>query len=189
MLVLGSGSPRRKALLTQVGIETRVLVPQVDETWHAEEGAIEYVERMAREKLEACFHRNAAQWTLCADTVVVLETRVLGKPKTPEMNAAMLHDLSGRAHRVITAVSLGQSDLVDMLTVETSVHFRLLPETWVARYVQNGEGSDKAGGYAIQGVAGGFVERIEGSYSNVVGLPLSQTITMLSNHHALVEWP
>ena len=127
---------------------------------------------------------------LAADTVVVVEGRVLGKPVDDAEARATLERLSGRAHEVTTAVALGRgSASLENQAVTTRVVFRALTQDEIARYVATGEGRDKAGSYGVQGVAAGFVERLEGSWSNVVGLPLARTLAMLRAHGAVGAWP
>jgi septum formation protein len=186
-LYLASQSPRRRELLAQIGIEHRVLTVDVDETRLADEEPDCYVERLARAKA-------AAGWQACvaaaltplpvlgADTVVVFEGLVLGKPRTPEEGRAMLRRLSGECHEVLTGVSLcGERGQVSCISA-TQVWFRPLSDAEIDAYWSSGEPCDKAGAYGIQGLAARFVERIEGSYSGVVGLPLFETDALLRRY-------
>lgn len=188
MFVLASASPRRRELLAQVGLTPEVRVYSIDETPHAGEAPETYVRRMATEKLEAALEEEAGP-VLAADTVVVDGGRVLGKPRDAAHNAEMLEALSGTAHQVITAVAVGTRTKVAVRSVVSEVRFRLLGAATIARYVATGEGLDKAGGYGIQGIAGGFVSEIRGSYSAIVGLPLCESVEMLEAAGAIGDWP
>ncbi|MCB8819969.1 Maf-like protein [Microvirga rosea] len=186
-LVLASASPRRLALLQQAGIEPDALLPaDVDETPHKSENPRELAKRLAREKAEVA--RRAARnredlrdsFILSADTVVVAGGRVLPKAEVVDEAAACLRLLSGRAHRVYTAICLvTPKDGVRQRMVETRVRFKRLSRDEFERYLASGEWRGKAGGYAIQGLAGTFVVKLVGSYSNVVGLPLYETVALL----------
>lgn len=174
-LVLASQSPRRSELLRSAGISFRVQVADVDETPLPGEPAVEYVRRLARAKALAV----QGELVLGADTVVVVDGQILGKPVDREDAARMLRLLSGRSHQVITGICLaGETVVVDHET--TQVNFSSLSGKEISAYVGTGEPMDKAGAYAIQGFASCFVERIEGSYSNVVGLPVAMVYRYLS---------
>ena len=187
-IVLGSASPRRRELLGLAQIPFVVCAANADESARPGEAPSEYLERIARAKLEAVraalttarvVHADAI---LVADTVVVgPEESVLGKPRDEDEGRAMLAELSGRTHTVRTRFLLaeGEGEPVHGQTVVTAVTFRELLPGEVARYVASGEGRDKAGGYAVQGGAAAFTVRIEGSYTNVVGLPLCEVETAL----------
>ncbi|WP_342649622.1 Maf family protein [Pseudomonas sp. REB1044] len=179
-LYLASGSPRRRELLAQIGVPfTRVHAP-IDETPLPAEAPQAYVERLARAKAAAGFATLSAPGVvLGADTAVVLDGVILGKPDDREHALAMLGDLSGREHQVLTAVALTDGQRSLSLCVATQVRFRAISfdEAW--RYWASGEPVDKAGGYAIQGLGAVFVSAIAGSYSAVVGLPLSETAELL----------
>lgn len=172
-LKLASGSPRRAELLTQIGIPFEVVVPAVDETPMAGESAIAYVERMARSKAAAVPADGAV--VLAADTVVVLEERILGKPGNASEGIRMLLDLGGRQHEVLTAIAVTDGVSLHAEVVRTGVRFVPVDEALARAYWATGEGADKAGGYGIQGIGGILAESITGSYSAVVGLPLSET--------------
>lgn len=186
-LVLASASPRRLALLQQAGIEPDALLPaDVDETPQKSESPRELAKRLAREKAEVA--RRTARgsqdlresFILSADTVVVAGGRILPKAETVDEAAACLRLLSGRAHRVYTAICLvTPKDAVRIRMVETRVRFKRLSRDEFERYLASGEWRGKAGGYAIQGLAGTFVVKLVGSYSNVVGLPLYETVALL----------
>lgn len=188
-LLLASASPRRRALLEGVGVAVEVQPVDLDETPHPGEPALDYVQRMAREKCDAACARAAERPVLAADTIVVVDGDVLGKPQSDEDARGMLARLAGRAHEVVTAVGFGRASLRDGCVVRTEVHFRAADAAAIARYVATGEGRDKAGSYAVQGIAGGFVTHLVGSYSNVVGLPLAETLGLLERHDVIAAWP
>lgn len=179
-LYLASGSPRRRELLTQIGVPFSVVSAPIDETPLPDESAPAYVERLARAKAAAglaCIEGQAV--VLGADTAVVLDGRILGKPENREDALAMLADLSGREHQVLTAVALSDGQRVHSLCVTSKVRFRAISAEEAQRYWASGEPADKAGGYAIQGLGAVFVTGLSGSYSAVVGLPLSETAELL----------
>ena len=179
-LYLASGSPRRRELLTQIGVPFSVVSAPIDETPLPNESAPAYVERLARAKAAAglaCLEGPAV--VLGADTAVVLDGRILGKPENREDALAMLADLSGREHQVLTAVALSDGQRVHSLCVTSKVRFRAISAEEAQRYWASGEPADKAGGYAIQGLGAVFVTGLSGSYSAVVGLPLSETAELL----------
>lgn len=171
-LVLASQSPRRRELLTAAGIAFTVRAPCVDEVRGAGEDPLVYVRRLAVEKARAV-ELGPDETILSADTVVVAEGEVLEKPRDAADAARMLRVLSGRDHEVLTGICLrsGHSETVD--AARSLVRFIELSDDEIAEYVASGEPFDKAGGYAIQGLASKFVTRIEGEYSNVVGLPIA----------------
>jgi septum formation protein len=188
---LASKSPRRRELLTQVGVAHEIFAPdgageagEVDETPHPGEGPADYVRRVARAKAAAgwervCRERLPAGPLLAADTTVAVDGRILGKPVSAEAAADMLRSLSGRTHQVYTAVALAWNDRIEMAISESNVTVRKLSDEEVVRYAGTGEPMDKAGAYAVQGRAAIFIERIEGSYSGVMGLPLFETANLL----------
>jgi len=186
-LVLASASPRRLALLEQIGIEPDALRPaSIDETPRKGERPRTLARRLAREKARAArgrLHREpelADACVLAADTVVAVGNRVLMKPEYLDEAAAALQLLSGRSHRVYTAVCFITADgMARMRTVETRVRFKRLSSEEMESYLASGEWRGKAGGYAIQGIAGAFVQKIVGSYSAVVGLPLNEVVSLL----------
>jgi septum formation protein len=180
-LVLASASPRRLDLLKQVGIVPASIDPaDIDETPLKNEVPDKHVSRLAREKLQAVIPRHPGCWVLSADTVVVCGKRVVPKPVDEFEVRRGLSLLSGRRHRVISAVCIATpSGDIHHRKVSTSVSFKRLHETEIERYVSSKEWRDKAGGYAIQGRAVRFVRSINGSYSNIVGLPLFETCGML----------
>ncbi|WP_082145503.1 Maf-like protein [Microvirga massiliensis] len=186
-LVLASGSPRRLALLQQAGIEPDALLPaDIDETPHRSESPRDLVKRLAREKAEVARRiarkreELAGAFIISADTVVVAGGRVLPKAEVFDEAAGCLRLLSGRTHRVYTAVCIvTPKDACRERLVESRVRFKRLSKDEIERYLASGEWRGKAGGYAIQGLAGTFVVRLIGSYTSVVGLPLYETIAML----------
>ena len=179
-LILASASPRRAELLRAAGIEFDVHPAHVDERELGDESPDAYVRRVAEAKARAINARFARSLVLAADTTVVADRHLLGKPIDVEDARRMLHMLSGRVHDVITAVTLIAPDrAVDTRTDLTTVEFSQLSQTEIDWYVSSGEPMDKAGGYAIQGLASRFVTRIVGSYSNVVGLPVALVHEML----------
>ncbi len=189
ILVLASGSPRRRDLLALAGIPFSVQPSGVMEKTGGGENAEDFTRQTARMKARAVAGRlPPGTWILAADTTVVLDGTVLGKPRDESDAARMLRRLSGRGHRVLTAVVLtraGGDDLFELLC-ETSVWFRPLNSAAIQRYVATGEPLDKAGAYGIQGKGARLVSSIEGSYTNVVGLPLAETIQMLKEAQV---WP
>ena len=181
-LLLCSASPRRRELLERAGVRFSVAPSHIDETQRARETASQYVRRMAVEK--AAPARKPGQVALAADTIVVVDGEVLGKPRDRSDAQRMLERLSGRAHRVITAICVDDQ----VREVETAVWFARLTPEQVKFIVDSGDGDDKAGAYALQGVAGAFVTEIDGSFSNVVGLPMSETLEMLAQAGVELPW-
>jgi septum formation protein len=180
VLILASSSPRRQDLLREVGIAFEVRPAHISEERSKGEPPIEYACRLALEKAQAVANGFPQRYVLGADTIVVVDQEVLGKPKDHGDAARMLRLLSARRHQVITAVSLiAPQRPPDVRSASTGVHFRDVQEDEIQRYISSGEPMDKAGAYAIQGGAAPWVQRIEGDYSNVVGLPLSLVKEML----------
>ena len=188
-LILASASPRRATLLRAAGFDFDQLVVDVDERLLPGEQALDYVLRLAREKADRAWSMVAsrADLVLGADTAVVLESRILGKPVDDRDAAAMLSELSGRVHQVMTGVSLRGRERQLSEVETTSVWVRELDAADIDWYVGTGEGRDKAGGYAIQGLASRFIPRIEGSYSNVVGLPVALVWALLKTGWSLTS--
>ncbi|MZR64246.1 nucleoside triphosphate pyrophosphatase [Alcanivorax sp. DP30] len=184
-LYLASGSPRRAELLQQIAVPFTVLkAPDIDETPRNNELPQAYVERMAKEKSRVGEQRRQMEGlpdgaVLGADTAVVLDNAILGKPRDRDHAMEMLAALSGVEHEVMSALALTCGNAVEVACSITRVRFRELDEQQLARYVDTGEGDDKAGGYGIQGLGGALVAQISGSYSGVVGLPLEQTVALL----------
>lgn len=179
-LYLASGSPRRRELLAQVGVAFTALNVPIDETPVPDEAAPAYVERLARAKAAAGVAAlQGPGVVLGADTAVVLDGQILGKPESPEHARSMLLSLSGRSHEVMTAVAVTDGQRTRSLCVTSQVRFAELSAVQVQRYWASGEPLDKAGGYAIQGLGAVFVTGLAGSYSAVVGLPLHETVELL----------
>jgi|HigsolmetaGSP11D_1036233.scaffolds.fasta_scaffold01351_6 MAF protein len=188
-IYLASASPRRRELLAQIGVPHEVLrvpaPPGEDEPWHPGESAADYVERTAREKAERAMawidaQRLPALPVLAADTTVIKDGMVLGKPADRDDARRILRLLSGSRHEVRTAVVLAHGPRRDMLVSVTAVDMRELSDDEIDRYCDSGEPWGKAGAYGIQGLAGCFVARIEGSYTGVMGLPLYETAALLA---------
>jgi nucleoside triphosphate pyrophosphatase len=179
-LVLASGSPRRRELLSSAGFAFDVSAVEVDERRTNGEAPAAYVERLARAKARAAAAQQEPDTAvLGADTVVVVDDEVLGKPRDAADATRMLRLLSGRAHEVLTGVAvIGQGGTVSRVE-RTTVWFAPLSERDIAWYVASGEPMDKAGAYAIQALASRFIPRIEGSYTNVVGLPVTTVVELL----------
>lgn len=181
-LVLASASPRRSALLAGIGVRFAVVPAHLDETPEPDERPRDYVTRLALAKARAVADAiGEVLPVLGADTTVVCAGRVLGKPACEAEAVAMLMALSGRTHQVFTAVALVRGAAAASVLVETAVTFRALATAECRSYWRSGEPADKAGGYALQGMGGIFVTRIEGSYSGVVGLPVAETYKLLSD--------
>lgn len=175
-LVLASASPRRRALLEQLGLHFSVVVADIDETPHEGEPAETLALRLAQQKALEVLVREPEATVLASDTIVVMDGRVLGKPEDEQAATAMLRQLSGKTHQVLTAVAIVRRDYEDTFLVTTDVTFRTLSEAEIHAYVLTREPLDKAGSYGIQGLGGAFVRSIRGSYSAVVGLPLCETV-------------
>ncbi|MDO9624824.1 MAG: Maf family protein [Pseudomonas sp.] len=182
-LYLASGSPRRRELLTQIGVPFITQIAPIDENSLPEEAPYAYVERLARAKAQAGLVALADPLdavVLGADTVVVLDGRILGKPQGRADALATLSALSGREHQVLTAVALASTSRVAVRVVSSRVSFRSLAPAEIEAYWATGEPRDKAGSYGIQGLAAVFVSQLQGSYSAVVGLPLCETAELLA---------
>lgn len=190
-LVLASASPRRRELLGLLGLDFTVAAADLDEALRPLEHAAEYVERLAREKAHALVARGTAggAFVLAADTSVVVDDAVLGKPgHDAEAGEQMLRALSGRTHQVMTGVAVAFDGGTRSLVVTTDVDFRPLTPPEIRWYVRSGEGHDKAGGYAIQGRAGAFITAVRGSSTNVIGLPLAETALLLEECGLHLPW-
>jgi septum formation protein len=182
-LILCSASPRRREFLERLGVRFAVSPAHIDETQRPGEAPLAYVTRMAQEKSAACARPGCA--ALGADTIVVKGGEVLGKPRDRSDAERMLRMLSGCEHLVITAVAVAGLRAV---AVETSVRFAALTDAQVRWLAASGDGDDKAGAYAAQGLAGAFIERVDGSFSNVVGLPLYETLQLLQEAGVELPW-
>jgi len=180
-LVLASGSPRRKELLSLLGYPFLIDIPGIEECQREDERPDEYVRRLSRSKARAIFQKKPQnQVVLGADTIVVIDQLVLEKPRDFDHSKRMLMTLSGQCHQVMTAISLISEDKVKTVVVSTNVWFKELTEKDIIDYWYSGEPQDKAGSYGIQGLGGKFVVKIEGSYHAVVGLPLFETAQLLN---------
>lgn len=180
-ILLASRSPRRRELLEQIGISYDVIDIDIDESWDGKETPEKYVQRIALEKARAGNAFSDEDYpVLAADTAVILDDEILGKADNNEGAAAMLKKLSNKTHTVLSAVSLIHKNEKTLLST-SQVTFRKLTKTDINNYIKTGEPIGKAGGYAIQGKAAVFIERLEGSYSGVMGLPLFETQELLKN--------
>jgi len=177
-LVLASGSPRRRELLAQLGFNSLIRVADVDETPLEGETSVQLVERLAELK-GAAVKRDANELVISADTVVSLDGQSLGKPTDKQHCVEMLMALSGRRHQVVTGVCVRFGGQLLSTTVTTGVNMGVISYAEASRYWESGEPRDKAGAYAVQGYGAVYVTSIEGSYSNVVGLPLYETAQMI----------
>ncbi|MET0402605.1 MAG: Maf family protein [Cystobacter sp.] len=187
-LVLASASPRRRELLGQLGITFEVSAANIDETPRQGEAAGAYVLRLAREKARAVAQRHPDAWVLAADTTVALDDALLGKPADAAEARQMLGRLSGRSHAVHTGVALAGPGGEHALEVRTGVTFRALNPGEIDWYVGTGEPMDKAGSYAMQGKGGFLVASLEGSPTNVIGLPLGETLGLLTRAGVALPW-
>lgn len=181
-IILASASPRRAELLRAAGIDFDVRPADIDEAIRPGEEPGDYVSRLAEAKARAVHERDGNQTVLAADTAVVVDGQILGKPMDEADAKRMLRMIGGRSHEVLTAVSLFHpGEIVDTRIDATTVDFAELSDADIEWYVSSGEPMDKAGAYAVQGLASRFVTRVEGSYSNVVGLPIALVYQMLAN--------
>lgn len=195
-LILGSASPRRRELLALLGLPLRVMAAEVDEQVLPGEPADAYLERVVRDKLAAVFARAkdaSGGGLVVADTVVIVDGDILGKPADVADAEHLLRRIAGRTHLVRTRYALarpgGALDVVCERTVESRVTLRSATRDEIARYARTGEGLDKAGAYAAQGIGAFLVERIDGSYSNVVGLPVCELVSDLVASGLLRHFP
>jgi septum formation protein len=187
-LVLASQSPRRKALLEQLGYSFTTVAPDVDETPPERSSPSGWLPELASRKARAVAERLGEPENtviVAADTVVTVDEEWLGKPSTEQEARDHLYRLSGRQHQVMTGLALWMAGTIHTSVTVTVVHFRRLEKDVIERYVQTGEPLDKAGAYAIQGQAAAFVDKLEGCYFNVVGLPLHDLVELLGHLHAL----
>lgn len=178
-LVLASASPRRAELLARLGVAPVIRPADVDETPRPGEDPATLVTRLAGAKAATAARGSGDEVVLAADTVVVVDGVALGKPRDRDDAAAMLRQLSGRTHRVVTGVAVLRGEVAAATRVTTEVTFRALTPAEVAWYLATGEPDDKAGGYGLQGAGAVLVDRIVGSDTNVIGLPLAETVALL----------
>lgn len=187
-LILASSSPRRQELLAQIGVPFTVQVPAIDETPLVGEAPPAYVQRMAEEKARAVLAQQAGDvCVLAADTSVIVDGLILGKPADAAEAKTMLLRLSGREHQVLSAIAVADQNRLNSHVVSCKVAFRTLTDAEIDAYWLTGEPRDKAGSYAIQGLGAVFVQAIHGSYSAVVGLPLAETAALLGEF-AIACW-
>ena len=180
MIILASKSPRRQELLKKIGLTFTVLTEDIDETMDAALPLTDEICRVSRQKAMAVAPQAAPDdIIISADTVVCVDGRRLGKPASEAEASAMLHSLSGRSHSVVSGVCVMQGTRCETLAVTTQIHFRPLSDGEIAAYIASGEPMDKAGAYGIQGLASIFVDKLEGDYYNVMGLPLCSLTQML----------
>ena len=178
-VVLASGSPRRRQLLELIGIGHVVSPSNIDESMRGRELPRRHAERLAREKASAVARQNPDAVTIAADTIVVIDRKVLGKPTDVQDARRMLSMLSGRRHTVITAVAVARGRKLRSAIEEVRVTFRRLRRDEIDEYIATGEPMDKAGAYGIQGYGATIVERVDGDYFAVMGLPLARLVTLL----------
>jgi len=181
-MILASESPRRRELLAAVGVPFRVVPSGVDEVPRAGESPSRFVRRAALDKGEAVAVLHPSSFVLAADTIVVADGRILGKPRDRAEARRMLSRLAGREHKVFTGICLlcRERGFLDLATEVTRVRFRPLTAAEIAAYARTGECDDKAGAYAAQGAGMLLIDRVAGSFSNVVGLPMTRVVTMLA---------
>lgn len=184
-LILASSSPRRRELLQQLGLEFDIFSPDIDESVWAGESVAEYVERLARTKAAAVQQQFPDAIVIAADTSLGVDHHILGKPESKQHAFAMWEMLSGRKHDVFSGVCVRTKEQICSIVVRTQVEFQTLSLNDMESYWATGEPIGKAGAYAIQGIAARYIPGIEGSYSNVVGLPLHETVQLLQTVKAL----
>lgn len=184
-IILASSSPRRKELLEQVGLKFEIFSPDIDESVHVGESADHYVQRLAQQKAQAILAQFPDAIVIAADTSLVLDHKIIGKPESKQHAFEIWTALSDRQHDVLSGVCVLSSqcdpNTIQSMVVRTKVYFQKLSQLDMEQYWATGEPIGKAGAYAIQGYAAQFIPRIEGSYSNVVGLPLYETLQLLKN--------
>lgn len=182
MIVLASSSPRRRELLQQIGVEFEVKAFEIDETPHLHESPADYVVRLAIQKASAAVVNLPPDTiVIAADTTVTIDGQIMGKPVNQADAFAMWQRLSGRTHFVMTGVAVARNDRVLHRRVTTEVYFSYMSVSDMQNYWHSKEPVGKAGGYAIQGLGAAFIPKINGSYSNVVGLPLFETLDLLND--------
>lgn len=184
-IILASSSPRRKELLEQVGLKFEIFSPDIDESVCIGESADHYVQRLAQQKAQAILAQFPDAIVIAADTILVLDHKIIGKPESKQHAFEIWTALSDRQHDVLSGVCVRSSECdpntIQSMVVRTKVYFQKLSQLDMEQYWATGEPIGKAGAYAIQGYAAQFIPRIEGSYSNVVGLPLYETLQLLKN--------
>jgi septum formation protein len=185
-IILASRSPRRVELLKQIGLDCKIFPADIDESQLLDESPVQYVTRLAREKAAACTALLAEEYLdypiLAADTTVALSGMVLGKPVDDDDARDMLNKLAAGMHQVHTAVALSFNGAIEVLLSSTNVEMMPLSAEQIEKYIATGDHLDKAGSYGIQGLAGAWIKRIEGSYTGVMGLPIFETAALLRKH-------
>lgn len=194
-LLLCSQSPRRREMVGRLGVPFEVVAPEVDESRRSGESIDEFVRRVPEDKARAGLRKKRAvegtqplpHVALAADTIVVVGDEILGKPRDRDDASRMLRLLAGGEHRVLTGVTVA-GEAARTIAVETRVRFKPMTEGQIRWLVESGDGDDKAGAYGLQGLAGCFVERVDGSVSNVVGLPMAETVELLAASGLRLPW-
>lgn len=194
-VILASKSPRRRELLSQIGVRFEVINVDIDESVKDKEEPLTYVKRVTLEKGRAglaseqlsTIENYQNKPILSADTCIILDGKVLGKPESQAHAVTMINQMVGRTHQVATAVAIVSEAYTQVEVSVSTVKFAALEQAQILRYCETGEGLDKAGAYAIQGLAGQFIESIEGSYSGIVGLPLNETSKLIKNYLELTS--
>ncbi|MBI6215048.1 Maf family protein [Proteus sp. DFP240708] len=187
-LYLASSSPRRRELLALLDVEFSIIMPAIDEIWQQGEKPEEYVLRLAKEKSQEGVRQAPQDYpVLGSDTIVVYDGHILEKPRDKTHAAQILRSLSGATHQVMTAIAISNRTHTLSQLVVTHVTFRVMTESEISAYIESGEPMDKAGAYGIQGKGGRFVQRIEGSYHAVVGLPLVETEALIAQFSSLAN--
>lgn len=187
-LYLASSSPRRRELLALLDVEFSIITPAIDEIWQQGEKPEEYVLRLAKEKSQEGVRQAPQDYpVLGSDTIVVYDGHILEKPRDKTHAAQILRSLSGSTHQVMTAIAISNRTHTLSQLVVTHVTFRVMTESEISAYIESGEPMDKAGAYGIQGKGGRFVQRIEGSYHAVVGLPLVETEALIAQFSSLAN--
>ncbi|WKW12802.1 Maf family protein [Pseudogemmatithrix spongiicola] len=181
-VILASQSPRRRELLALVGIDHEVLPADINEDVRAGEQAVPYTERLAREKAAAIAARHPEAYVIAADTTVVVDGDILGKPVDQADARAMVKRLSGRSHTVCTGIAVAHGGRIESAVEQVDVTFRALSDAEIAAYVETGEPMDKAGAYGIQGWGATIVERVDGDYFSVMGLGLRRLVELFERH-------
>ncbi len=177
-VVLASQSPRRRELLSLIGVPHTVRPADIDETVHTNEAPVPHAERLARTKASVVAELERDALVIGSDTIVVIDDEILGKPQDREHAMAMLRKLSGRTHTVVTAVAVAHASQLVSAVEQVVVTFRALSDEVIANYIDTGEPMDKAGAYGIQGYGATIVERIDGDYFSVMGLPLGKLVVL-----------
>ena len=179
LITLASASPRRRELLDQIQVSYAVHPANIDETHIAGETAEQFVKRLAQEKARFVIKELPERPVLSADTIIILEGQILGKPESLQHAKEILNMLSGRTHQVMTAVAINDGEVEHVALNSSEVEFAYISDKQIDAYLKTGESQDKAGAYGIQGLAGQFIKNINGSYSSIMGLPLYETTELL----------